>query len=141
MAMKLSDILDMSSTDAVLAEISETARMVAAEFDLSQFRSIYYDVVALKRMDHDLGGFRKHLKRHFKKRWGINEDLYQRSIDTNIRYPTFLLAEHSENYRDVLQRDSIVKKLLSIERIGDFPCPGMVRQPVLPPLPEQGFSR
>jgi hypothetical protein len=84
-----------------------------SELDLLKKTIGFYNF-ALKRMDHDLGGFRKHLKRHFEKRWGIDEDLYQKSVDANIRYLTFLLAEHTENYRGMLQRDSIVKKMQSI---------------------------
>lgn len=60
-----------------------------SELDLLKKTIDFYNF-ALKRMDHDLGGFRKHLKRHFEKRWGIDEDLYQKSIDANIRYLTFL---------------------------------------------------
>ena len=85
-----------------------------SELDLLKKTSGFYNF-ALKRMDHDLGGFRKHLIRHFEKRWGIDEDLYQKSVDTNIRYLTFVLAEHTENHRGMLQRDSIVKKVQSIE--------------------------
>jgi len=85
-----------------------------SELDLLKKTIGFYNY-ALKRMDHDLGGFRKHLKCHFEKRWGIDEDLYQKSVDANIRYLTFLLAEHTENYRGMLQRGSIVKKLKSVE--------------------------
>jgi HD superfamily phosphodiesterase len=85
-----------------------------SELDLLKKTIGFYNF-ALKRMDHDLGGFRKHLKLHFKKRWGINEDLYQKSVDANIRYLTFLLAENTENYRGMLQRGAIVKKLQSVE--------------------------
>ncbi len=73
------------------------------ELDLLKKTIGFYNF-AIKRMDHDLGGFRKHLKRHFEKRCGINEDLYQKSVDANIRYLTFLLAEHPEDYHGVLQR-------------------------------------
>jgi hypothetical protein len=85
-----------------------------SELDLLKKTIDFYNF-AVKRMDHDLGGFRKHLKRHFEKRWGIDEDLYQKSIDANIRYLTFLLAEHTENYRGMLQRGSIIKKLQSVD--------------------------
>jgi hypothetical protein len=85
-----------------------------SELDLLKKTIGFYNF-ALKRMDHDLGGFRKHLKRHFEKRWGIDEDLYQKSIDANMKYLTFLLAEHTENYRGMLQRGSIIKKLQSID--------------------------
>ena len=85
-----------------------------SELDLLKKTIGFYNF-ALKRMDHDLGGFRKHLKRHFEIRWGIDEDLYQKSVDANIKYLTFLLAEHKENYRGMLQRGSIVKKLQSSE--------------------------
>lgn len=85
-----------------------------SELDLLNKTIGFYNF-ALKRMDHDLGGFRKHLKCHFEKRWGIDEDLYQKSVDANIRYLTFLLAEHTENYRGMLHRGSIVKKLQSVE--------------------------
>lgn len=85
-----------------------------SELDLLKKTIGFYNF-ALKRMDNDLGGFRKHLKSHFGKRWGIDEDLYQKSIDANIRYLTFLIAEHTENYRAMLQRGSIVKKLQLIE--------------------------
>jgi len=77
-------------------------------------RTIGFYEYARKRMDNDLGGFRKYLRRHFEIRWGIGEDLYQKAIDTNIAYLTFLLAEHRENYRDMLQRGSIVKNLQAL---------------------------
>ena len=47
MDKKLFDILDTSSNSSMLAEISETARMVAADFDLNQFNFVYDDIAAI----------------------------------------------------------------------------------------------
>jgi hypothetical protein len=85
-----------------------------SELDLLK-KTLGFYKFALKRMDHDLGGFRRHLKLHFEKRLGISEDLYQKAFDHNLQYLTFLLDNHTNDYRDMLQRGSVVKKMMSHE--------------------------
>jgi len=48
---------------------------------------------------------------HFKARWGINEDLYQKAIDNNIQYLTKIANDISKNYLSYLKRGNILKKL------------------------------
>ena len=63
------------------------------------------------RLEKILDGVNAHLILHFQKRYGLNEDLYRKGMDGNLKYLIKILQEHPDHYRDFLRRDSIVDKL------------------------------
>ena len=65
----------------------------------------------LARLAGDLGGVGFHVRHHFKVRWGINENLYARAIESNIDYLTYILKHHRENVHAHLKRGGLIEKL------------------------------
>lgn len=82
----------------------------ASEADLLN-KTIGFCKIMDNRLEHDLDGVNKHLQLHFKKRYDIDEDLYRKGMNSNLKYLTKILEEHPGHHREFLRRDSIVEKL------------------------------
>jgi hypothetical protein len=94
------------------------------EFDLLRKTEAFYKNVAQKRLTHDLGGIGKHMRSHFKFRWGLERDLYKESIEQNIAYLTSILEEPEDTltvFRNNLRRGGITGRILSGESGNDEP--------------------
>ncbi|HOP86807.1 MAG TPA: hypothetical protein PKZ54_10105 [Syntrophorhabdaceae bacterium] len=83
------------------------------EFDLIKKTVSFYNFI-LDRWKKQLGGMNRFMVYHFKVRWGINEDLYQKAIDNNINYLKKIVNDVSENYLSYLKRGNISKKSIQI---------------------------
>jgi len=84
------------------------------EMDLLTSTISFYELMET-RLSDELSNVRKFMVSHFRKRWGIDRDLYREAIDRNLDYLQNLLGQHSADYRDNLKREGLVKKLISIE--------------------------
>lgn len=82
------------------------------EFELLKKTTLFYKDVR-ERCDGLLGGMNKYMIYHFKVRWGINEDLYQKAIDNNMMYLNKITNEFSKDYLSFLKRGNITKKLIN----------------------------
>jgi hypothetical protein len=82
----------------------------ASEADLLN-KTIGFCKIMDNRLEHDLDGVNKYLQLHFKKRYDIDEDLYRKGMDGNLKYLTKILEEHPGHHREFLRRDKIVGKL------------------------------
>ena len=60
--------------------------------------------MTLKRFAGELGGVNRFARHHFRKRWGIDEDLYEKAIDANMVYLNDLVSRLREDYRGGLRR-------------------------------------
>jgi hypothetical protein len=78
------------------------------EYDLLKKTIVFYEQ-SLKRMEKDLSSVHKHMKSHFRVRWGIDRDLYIDSIENNIDYLKYIIQQ--EDYLSFLKRGGIVQKL------------------------------
>ncbi|MRR53294.1 MAG: hypothetical protein EG822_02115 [Deltaproteobacteria bacterium] len=70
---------------------------------------------AQHRMEHDLGNVKIYFLPHFMKRWEIDYDMYDYSIESNISYLSYLLENHRSDYREKLQRGGLMKRLALME--------------------------
>jgi len=77
----------------------------ASELELLQKTVRFYEATRT-RLAHDLGGVDRHMRAHFKARWGIDRDLYAETIRGHIDYLKAVLAEHPEDYRRFLRREA-----------------------------------
>lgn len=82
------------------------------EFDLLKKTTLFYMLIQ-DRCENELGGMSHYMVYHFKARWGIDEDLYQKAIDNNIQYLNKIANDLSENYLSYLKRANIVERLLN----------------------------
>lgn len=77
--------------------------------------TIGFYAVMEKRLVEELADVRRYMRQHFRVRWGIDSDLYQRAIDRNLYYLRRLLEQHQDDYRDGLKREGLVARLEAIE--------------------------
>ena len=68
--------------------------------------------MTLKRFEDELGNVQRFSRCHFRKRWGIDEDLYIQSIEKNMAYLARVVSLHRENYADHLRRFAHTKEHL-----------------------------
>ncbi|WP_319469853.1 HD domain-containing protein [uncultured Pseudodesulfovibrio sp.] len=61
-------------------------------FDLLSKTRDFYQHVARKRMNNDLGQVDRFMKPYFKKRWGLDADLYETAITANLDYLDGILS-------------------------------------------------
>lgn len=66
--------------------------------------------MTLKRFADELGNTLRFSRFHFRKRWGIDEDLYIKSIEKNMAYLARVVTLHRENYADHLRRYARMKE-------------------------------
>lgn len=66
--------------------------------------------MTLKRFADELGNTLQFSRCHFRKRWGIDEDLYIKSIDKNLAYLAWVVTHHRKDYADHLHRVARIKE-------------------------------
>ena len=84
-----------------------------SELALLQKTKDFFEVVARKRLQEDLGGVCRHMRTHFKSWMNIDQDLYNESISNHIKYLeslTEICGDSLECYLGNLRRGGIVKK-------------------------------
>ncbi|MGM0452528.1 MAG: hypothetical protein ACQERN_05140 [Thermodesulfobacteriota bacterium] len=57
----------------------------------------FYEHVARKRLTGDFGNIAAYMRGHFKSRWDIDRDLYEESIENNIRYLKAIFCDSQKN--------------------------------------------
>ncbi|UCD89178.1 MAG: HD domain-containing protein [Desulfobacterales bacterium] len=85
-----------------------------SEFELLQKTEDFYKQVAKKRLTHQFDNIFKFMRFHFKDRWNIDQDLYEKSIATNIKYLRAIVKKcksSDECFFQHLRRGDIAKKL------------------------------
>jgi hypothetical protein len=80
----------------------------ADELDLLKKTLAFWDVTQ-KRFAGELGGVNRFMRDHFRVRWGIDQDLGWETVERNIAYLQFILANHGTDYRRYLRRDGLMK--------------------------------
>jgi len=75
----------------------------AGPLDLLDKTQGFYQMT-LKRFAEELDNTLRFSRCHFRKRWGIDEDLYIKSIEKNMAYLARVVTLHRENYTDHLRR-------------------------------------
>lgn len=78
----------------------------ASELDLLQKTRGFY-LSTRKRLSGELGDVCRFARPHFRKRAGIDADLYLERIECNIDYLDYVLTNHPVNYRRYLRRSPI----------------------------------
>ncbi|UZP66256.1 hypothetical protein N1030_11585 [Desulfovibrio mangrovi] len=79
-----------------------------SELELIMKTEAFYTNVAKRRLEGSLLGLNVHMRRHFRERWGLDDDLYQKAIDGNISYISELAERCRTNprcYEKMLRRD------------------------------------
>jgi hypothetical protein len=61
-------------------------------FDLLLKTRNFYQDVARKRLDHDLGQVDRYMRPYFKRRWNVDQDLYAAAIHRNLDYLDTIVA-------------------------------------------------
>ena len=56
------------------------------------------------RIANELGGVDRYLRPHFKRRWGIDQNMYQEAIDRSLAYLSAILTTDSGNYHQYFRR-------------------------------------
>ncbi|GAB6041621.1 hypothetical protein [Endothiovibrio diazotrophicus] len=82
-----------------------------SELILLEKTEAFYTGVVKRRLEEQLGGVYRHMVPHFRERWGIQEDLYQRMIRQNLAYLHQVLEEDKALYRERLRRGGIVQQV------------------------------
>lgn len=80
----------------------------ASQLDLLEKTRGFYQMTR-KRFSEEMGDVYRYARDHFRKRWGIDEDLYMNSIEKNILYLDYLVTHHRDEYQKYLRR-VLVKK-------------------------------
>lgn len=84
-----------------------------SELELLQKTKAFFDVVAQKRLNDDLGGVCRHMRTHFRRWKNIDEDLYAAAINKHIHYLASLAeicGDSLDCYLENLRRGGIVQK-------------------------------
>lgn len=85
-----------------------------SEFELFQKTENFYKQVAKKRLAHQFDNIYKFMRSHFNERWSIDQDLYEKSIASNIYYLRTIIKKCSQSdncYFQYLRRGGIADKL------------------------------
>jgi len=83
---------------------------IGTELDFLDSTPGFYNVT-LERLNNDLGGVGAYMHHHFHVRWGIDENLYTRTIENHMRYLKHILKHHREDVRAHLRRGNLIVKL------------------------------
>jgi len=83
---------------------------IGTELDFLDSTPGFYKTT-LERLTDDLDGVNVYMRYHFHARWDIDEDLYIRSIENNIRYLEDVLKNHREDFHAHLRRGGMMRKL------------------------------
>jgi HD superfamily phosphodiesterase len=84
-----------------------------SELELLKKTKDFFEVVARKRLNEDLGGVCCHMRTHFKNWMDIDRDLYTDSISNHINYLETLMkicGDSLDCYRENLRRGGIAKE-------------------------------
>ncbi len=84
------------------------------ESDLFENTIGFFEIIR-QRLETEMGYKGIYMRHHFKSRWNIDCDLYTAAIMKNINYLKYVLDCCRKNYRDMLKRGDIVKKLGQLE--------------------------
>jgi hypothetical protein len=71
-----------------------------------------------QRLEVDAGYSGDYMRGHFRERWGMDVDFYHKGIDNNIDYLRCILENHMGDYRGMLNRNGMVKKIMEMEKAG-----------------------
>lgn len=80
----------------------------SSELDLLKKTIDFYEATK-KRFAADLGGVNRYMVFHFRRRWDVDDDLYQTGIERNIRYLNIVLKSDEAEYRHHLRRADLMK--------------------------------
>lgn len=80
------------------------------ELDLLRKTTGFYEAIS-GRLRREMADLENHMRTHFRIRWGVDRDLYQSEIESNLRYLKHVLEKHSVEYRSKLRRGGIVDRL------------------------------
>jgi hypothetical protein len=72
------------------------------EFDLLQKTPEFWEFTK-NRFTKELGNMDRHLRDHFRVRWGIDRDLGREAVERNIDHLNYILAHHPKDYRRFLR--------------------------------------
>jgi hypothetical protein len=64
-----------------------------------------------KRLENELGGVDRYLPPHFRKRWGINRDLYREAIEAHLAHLRNTILPAGKDYRRYLRRGEDFSRL------------------------------
>ena len=78
-------------------------RTFKSRLDLLEKTRGFYEMTR-RRFTEELGDVYRFSRHHFRKRWGIDEDLYIQAIENNITYLDRVLTHHRRDYRSHLRR-------------------------------------
>lgn len=91
-------------------EFAEAGLPYESPHDLLEKTHGFSDMMA-RRMDGPLGGRRIYARPHFSRRWGVDEDLYDKSIQANMSYLYAVIAQGRDQYFEKLKRGGIVERI------------------------------
>ncbi|MEJ2158073.1 MAG: hypothetical protein P8X96_22320 [Desulfobacteraceae bacterium] len=83
----------------------------ADEWDLLNKTLAFFPMVE-KRVKEQLGGYDALAQPHFRRRWGISENLYRVAIDRQHQYLSYILSQPDKDLSKFLRRKNIVQKML-----------------------------
>jgi hypothetical protein len=69
-----------------------------------------------RRLEMDAGYSGVYMRSHFRERWDLDLDLYQKAMDNNIDYLRQILENHRGDYRNMLNRGGIVRRISDMEK-------------------------
>jgi len=85
-----------------------------SELDLLKKTEDFYKYMALPRLREEFGGVSAYMRSHLNNRWGIDRDLYQKSIVANIEYLKSIIDICNDSYSCYLKyfrRGRLLEKL------------------------------
>jgi hypothetical protein len=77
-----------------------------SELDLLKKTPAFWDFTQ-SRLVSELGNVNRYMLDHFRSWWGLNRDVNRESIEGNIAYLKFVLANHTSEYRKYLRPGSV----------------------------------
>lgn len=80
------------------------------EYDLLAKTTVFYETTR-KRLEGELGGVDRFMRTHFRKRWGVDQDVYADVIGRHIAYLKENLAGRKGDYRGLFKRGGLVDRL------------------------------
>ena len=94
-------------------EFSEAGTLeYSSEQELLEKTVGFYEM-AWKKLINEAGYKEEHLHRHFEVRWGIPRDLYAHAADKNIDFLQYILKNHKNRHREMLNRGGLVSQLMN----------------------------
>jgi hypothetical protein len=74
-----------------------------SQLDLLDNTQTFYQMTR-KRFSEEFGDVYRFARYHFQKRWGIDKDLYIKSIENNLEYLQYVLTHYRNDYRNRFHR-------------------------------------